>query len=96
MRLNPSLMVVLALAVVMFVAACATPEPADEIPPEAQATVQLDVATEEPPSEPADPAPSAPAGESELLISYEASLASEEIADPLRQRRGLGPGRLTV
>ncbi|MCI0806449.1 MAG: hypothetical protein J4N68_06425 [Chloroflexi bacterium] len=96
MRLNPSLMVVLALAAAMFVAACATPEPADEIPPEAQATVQLDVATEEPPSEPADPAPCAPTGEAELLISYEASLASEEIADPLRQRCGLGPVRLSA
>ena len=96
MRLNPSLMVVLALSVVMFVAACATPEPADEIPPEAQATVQLDVATEEPPSEPADPAPCAPTGEAELHISYDASLASEEIADPLRQRCGLGPVRLSA
>ena len=96
MRLKPSPMVVLALAAAMFVAACATPEPADEIPPEAQATVQLDVATEEPPPEPAAPAPSAPAGEAELHISYDASLASEEIADPLRQRRGLGPGQLTV
>ncbi len=84
MRLNPSPMVVLVLAVAMFVAACATPEPADEIPPEPQATVQLDVATEEPPSEPADPAPPAPTGEAELHISYDASLASEEIAEKLR------------
>jgi len=96
MRLNPSPMVVFVLAAAMFVAACATPAPTDEVPPEAQATVQLDIVTEEPASEPSDPAPSAPAGDAELLISYEASLASEEIADPLRQRRGLGPGRLTV
>ena len=95
-RLNPSPLGVLALAVAVFVAACATPAPTDELLLEARATVQSDVATEEPPSEPAEPAPSAPAGDAELLISYEASLASEEIADPLRQRRGLGPGRLTV
>lgn len=77
-------MVVLVLAAAMFVAACATPAPTDEVPPEAQATVPLDIATEEPASEPADPAPSAPAGDAELLISYEASLASEEIAEKLR------------
>lgn len=46
MRLNPSPMVVLVLAVAMFVAACATPAPTDEVPPEAQATVQLEIATE--------------------------------------------------
>lgn len=93
MRLNPSPMVVLVLAAAVFVAACATPAPTDELPLEARATVQSDVAIEEPPSEPADPAPTS---EAELLISYAASLASEEIADPLRQRCGLGPGRLTV
>jgi hypothetical protein len=81
MRSNGSPIAIIAFAVALLVAACATPAPPEEVPPEAQATLPPDAPTDAPGSEPTDLAPS---DEEQPPIEYEALLSSEEIEEKLK------------